>query len=273
MAEENVVVDAPAPAGDKPADKPVTDSTGKPDASVREPKPAQKDPVDARYEGTLADLKKERKARQDAERRAQEYEGTLAAERKRIKALVGVETPSDDEAEAAAIRERFAKIYPELAGLTKEDIEALRDLRQQSGDLKSAVQNHWDRHVGSVLGQLEDLVSDSIGADLTDRQKRTLRTAYAAQVQDDPEFAKAYEAGDPAHLEQFAKEFVEDWFKPAQRKTIATELDRQRRVPSGRDRSVAQTPEKQIDVNDPKAVEDFLAEGFLSRGGQKGRRR
>ena len=275
MAAENVVVDNPVIASaDKPAAKPdVPDQTPKPDASTREPKPVQKDTDDARYKGLVADLQKERKARQALEAKGREWETTLEAERRRVRALAGVETLSPEDAEAQAIRERFAQIYPELAGLTAEDITALRELRTSKQDIDTAVRNHWDRHVASVTSQLEDLVADAIGVDLTDRQKRNLLAAYAHQVQNDPEFAEAYERGDKAHLEQFVKDFVDDWFKPAQRRVTANELDRQRRVPSGRDRSVAQQPEKKIDVTNNDAVNDLLVEGFKSRGGEFGRKR
>ena len=275
MAAENVVVDNPVIASaDKPAAKPdVPDQTPKPDASTREPKPVQKDTDDARYKGLVADLQKERKARQALEAKGREWETTLEAERRRVRALAGVETLSPEDAEAQAIRERFAQIYPELAGLTAEDITALRELRTSKQDIDTAVRNHWDRHVASVTSQLEDLVADAIGVDLTDRQKRNLLAAYAQQAQGDPEFAEAFERGDKAHLEQFAKDFVDDWFKPAQRRVTANELDRQRRVPSGRDRSVAQQPEKKIDVTNNDAVNDLLVEGFKSRGGEFGRKR
>lgn len=263
--DEGVKPDTKVAGDSKPVDK-------TPDASKREPTP-DKSGEDARTKGLLADLQKERKARQELEARVKQREADYEREQKRVRALAGVDPVNPEEAEAAEIRARFAKLYPDLAGLTKEDIEAIRDLRSQSGELQAAVQNHWDRHVQVVFGQLEDFVSEAIGADLTDRQRRTLRTAYANQAQSDPEFAAAYEQGDVSHLEQFAKDFVEDWFKPAQRKVTAAALGQTRRVPNGRDRSVLQQPDKKIDVSDPKAVEDVLVAGFKARGGEFGRRR
>lgn len=260
----------PAPKADEGA-KP------QPDPTKPSPNPAPA-PVDnsggweKEKRAFIADIQKERKARQQAEQAIATHRAELELERKRVQALSGVSPKSPHDQEAEEVRERFAQLYPELAGLTKEDIEALRELRGRSTELQETTRHYWTTHAQTIFTALEKEVASELGGDkLTDRQSKALRRAYALECQENPEFLKRHESGDPELVKEFAKEWAEDWLKPALRKQAANDVDRARRVPSGRDRTISTPAGKKIDYSDPKAVEDLLVAGFKERGGQFGR--
>jgi hypothetical protein len=73
------------------------------------------------------------------------------------------------------------------------------------------------------------------------------------------------------HIGDLTKEDIEDFFEPARRKVTQQEVQRQRVVPSGKDRGIVTHGEKKIDVNDSKAVEDMLVKSFREKGGSFGR--
>ena len=266
MAEE-AVVDTGTPVAPEVTDQPKPTVT-----QVQAPAPVNSG-WEAEKKAFIADLQKERRVRQQYEQQVATRDAELAAERRRVQALAGVNPQSPEEAEHAEIKARFAQLYPDIAGLTKEDIEAIRELRSHSEELRQTTNNYWSRQAKSMLGSLEKAVADELGGELTPRQVKALKAAYVLNAQEDPEFLSRHEDGDETLIESFAKEWIEDWLKPARRKVTAEALGQARRVPSGRDRSVVQQPEKKIDVNDPKAVEDVLVAGFRERGGEFGRRR
>ena len=271
MADEGIV----------PAPEPTPSSSDKGVTPPTDPKPSP-NPAPAPVDNTsgwekekrafIADIQKERKARQQAEQAIVTHRAELEAERRRVQALAGVTPRSPQDQEAEEVRARFAQLYPELAGLTKEDVEALRELRGRSTELQETTNHYWTAHARAVFGNLEKEVASELGGDkLTDRQSKALRRAYALECQENPEFLKRHESGDPELVKEFAKEWAEDWLKPAIRKQAANDVDRVRRVPSGRDRTVSTPAGKKIDYSDPKAVEDLLVAGFKERGGQFGR--
>src|SRR5882724_3578411 len=100
MAVEGTVAEV-VPASPAPVTGAVPDPKAVPSAGV---KPAASQPEykwedDTRTEGQLADLQKERKARQDHERKLAEYETQLTEERRRVAALTGITKPSPEEAD------------------------------------------------------------------------------------------------------------------------------------------------------------------------------
>jgi hypothetical protein len=270
MAEEVVVdqpVDAGSPTNDgavKPAaaDKPVQTSTqvAAPDRKAE----------DERNRGILADLQKERKARQDFERQANSYRTQYEAERQRVQALAGLRTPTETEAEANLVRQRLGQIIPGLEGLTKEDIQALRDLRTQGAQFQAAEERRNFLAGRQTLDAVIAGITKEVGGTLTERQSNRVKRAFISELEADPELLDRYDNGDPNVIPEFIKQYAEDFFEPARRKVLANEVDRQRKVPSGRDRSIASTGGKKIDFNNPKAVEDALVESFKSHGGAFG---
>ena len=247
---------SPAPADGRPPQAPAPANGGQPD--------------DARQRGILADLQKERRARQELENRVRQHEADLAAERRRVQALAGVTPSSPEDAELQEVRQQFARVFPGLAKLTDQQIETLLQNANQAQTLQQTVQHHWESHGRSMLDSLTKEVSDAFGGELSERQIKSLSRAYIAEAESDPEFLARHERGDKALLKEFAKQWTDDWFEPARRHVTAATVNQQRRVPSGRDRTVQTTPAKAIDFKNPKAVEDAMVESFKSHGGRFG---
>lgn len=235
---------SPAPAGGAVHDpKPSVDAGGKPAASQPEPKWED----DPRVKGMLADLKKEREARQNHERKLAEYETTLTAERKRIAALAGIATPSKAEADAEEVKARLAELYP---GLT--ELDSIADIRKE---LEEQQVQSYANHSRGMLAKIHSAVASEYG-DLTDAQKKRINAAYLYENQSNPEFHARHNAGDPALVDEFAKAWLADMVEPIKKRTSASEAARFRPVPGGRDRSTPIRGEK------PKTSEEILREKF-----------
>lgn len=261
-----------SPEGGTPTPK-ATDTPTPTPSPTPVPVQATDGDADKRFRGIQADLAKERKQRQDYERRVTQYETELATERRRVQALSGVNPQSPDEADREEVRQRFAALYPELAGLSKEDIDTFREMAKERAGLAETTNHYWQAHGRKMVGEVQKEITKEYGGELSARQVETITKAYVLRAQSDPAFLQRHEDGDPALASEFAKEWLADWFEPAKRKATQTQVDQFRRVPGGKDRSSTFVQgEKKIDVNDPKAVEDMLVAGFRERGGTFGRR-
>ena len=219
----------------------------------------------------LADLQRERRARQELETRFRNTEAQYTEAQRRVAALAGVNTPSAEEAEIEQVRAQFARIFPGLAKLTDAQIDKLLQTSTRTDTMEAAAVHHWESHGRAMVDSLTAEVSEALGGgELTERQTKALARAYVAEAESDPEFLKRHERGDRALIKEFAKQWVEDWYEPARRRVTADAVNQQRRVPSGRDRNVSATPPKAIDFKNPKAVEDAMVESFRGHGGRFG---
>jgi hypothetical protein len=252
---------APTPAG--------SDSGKAPQSSTQVTAPAQK-AEDDRYRGVLADLQKERRQRQDYERQVATYQGELAAEKRRVQALAGVSPQSKDEVDADAIRKQFGQYFPDLANLSKDDIDAIKELREQAAQMREASEQGYRRQGKQTLTAVVNAVTKEFGGTLSDRQARRVQLAFVNECESDPAFLARYDQGDETVIPEFVKTYVEDFFEPARRKVTQSEVERQRRVPSGRDRSVAGPGGKKIDYSNDKSFGDALVESYKSHGGAYG---
>lgn len=278
MPNETGVVETGGAGGTGGVETPPAQPTPSPVASPNPQGPAPANSGnEARDRGILADLQKERKARQTLEARIAEIETRskteLDVERRRIQALTGITPQSPADQEAAEVRARFAQLYPDLAGLSKEDIEAFKELRAQSANLQAATENHWNNHGRVMLGKLGEQVAEAIGSDLNERQLKALTGAYIQAAEADPEFLKRHEQGDETLLAEFSKNWIEDWFEPARRFVTSGQVNRvSRPVPSGRGNArPVVTAKPTIDYKDPKSVEDAAVASFIEHGGAFGR--
>ena len=259
----------PGGAGNEGAGKPgAADSqnagAGKPGAAPD--KPAE----DPRIKGILADLQKERKSRQELERRVADGDSRYEAERRRVLALAGVNPKSKEDLDNDAVRERLRQLAPEAFSLSKEEIEDLKALRAEAAELRAATAHTWKQHAVGMLDAAVSEVGKLYGGTLTDRQKTRIQRAYAQEAENSPEFLERHERGDKTLITDFVKTFAEDFIEPARRNNLQTEIGRQRRVPSSRDRSVATTGGKALDFKDDKAVGDAMVEAYRRHGGEFG---
>jgi membrane-associated HD superfamily phosphohydrolase len=267
---ETVVVDGGAPLP-KALTKPATGTNnGQNDGQqLREPNPPQVGTTTRRLPAFATTF---RTTRTTAIRRGfKAAKAEVEAERRRVQALAGVTPKSQADQDDEAIKAAFAQKFPHLAGLTEEDVKAMREMREQQKTILANTEQQWKRHNQNVVNELKTLVSKEIGGTLTERQTNKLVAAYVAAAEADEQFLQRHQNGDPELLKEFAAEWVEDFFEPARRKVTQQEVQRQRVVPSGKDRGIVTHGEKKIDVNDSKAVEDMLVKSFREKGGSFGR--
>lgn len=222
-------------------------------------------------------ISEETRKRQDAETRYTQTQARLDQEIKRVQALAGVNPANPQEAEVEKVRAALTAMFPGLERLTdKQFLDRLNSVAERDTDMQQAVENHWTSHGRAMLDALEETVSNTLGNDLSDRQKKRLADAYINEIKDDPEKVARHERGDRGLLEAFAKDFLADWYTPAQRQVTNQTVSRviSRRTPNGRDaRSVSTNSKPKIDYNDPKAVEDAMVASYQDHGGTFGRDR
>lgn len=250
------------------------DGTRQPDNGGK-PAQARAQAEDPRIKGLLADLKKEREARQRFERDHSSATAELERERKRVLALSGIEPKSKEDEDIALVRERLEKIYPWMKNMTDEKLQALDSMNGTVEEMRNATTTQWKAHGQKMLTTLKGSLQKALGGGkLSDRQSARIQEAYVGAARSNPDFLSRHESGDPALIEEFVKEWVEDFVEPGRRSALQTETQSQRRprVPGGKDRSIVGANDKPIDVKDNKAVEDMLVQSFRAKGGQFGRR-
>lgn len=263
MAEEGsvaVVTETSASSG--------STSTGTAGTTQAASQPAPKWEDSPQYKGQIQELQKERKARQDFERRFTEHEARLAERDRQIAALTGAKTPSKGEAETEAIRERFKELFPHLAELTQEDIEAIRESKASNAQTQQFQEQHWTNHHKALIGQVHAEIAKELG-DLTPRQIKRINAAYVAEAEQNPDFMEKISSGDKSAIMQFVKEYLEDFVGPITRKQNADNATRFRTVPNAKDRSVPLPGEKKVDPNDNDAVMKMLVDSRKGRFGRQ----
>lgn len=231
----------------------------------------QNEDYEKRLKGTIADLQKERAARQKFEKELAEERARYAEADKRIKALAGIETKSPEEEDDEQIRARLEKLgYPRL---TQEDLDAIKEAKALQEQQAATLEHHWKLHGRAMVGQVYTALEKELGGKLSERQQKRILAEYIRTVESDPALVQRHEDGDPTLASEIAKQLSEDFIEPARRKVTQQETQRFRAVPSGKDRGIVTHQQQKIDVNDPKAVEDVLVKGFLERNGSFSGRR
>lgn len=212
---------------------------------------------------------------QEETTKRQGLESQLAEANRRVRALSGVEDDPNasgkQKAQAKEAREALLEVMPEL-----------KDLLDSKDALQSSVKQQWTNHGATMLGGLSERVSDAIGGDLSDRQRARLNDSFITFLQRDIERAeregtesvllRRYNAGDQKLLDDFAKEFAEDWFEPARRKATAGIADRaNRRVPNSRPGSPVVTSGQKPVFKTLDERMDFAVKAAKERGMRFGR--
>lgn len=231
----------------------------------------KKEPAeDPRTAGILKDLQGERTKRQTLETQIAQAKADLEREQKRVRALSGLENKSPEEADDEQIKAALIKRFPWMAKLDDAKIDKILGVADKADSLEESNLRQWTNHANKMINGVEAGVAKEIGGELTDRQKTRLHTAYLHEAQTNPEFYARHEAGDPKLIDEFVKDFIEDWFEPARRKVTQQEQQRQRRVPGARDRSVAGAGGKKVDLLDDKAFGDAVVASYRGHGGDFG---
>lgn len=194
----------------------------------------------------------------------------LAEADKRIKALAGVTQRAPEDLEVDEIKAHFAKVYPGLAKLTDEQIERLLSLDEKSERIEQTTNNYWRNHGRQMINSAGEAIADKLGGgNLSERQVRRVARDYIAFVEEKQAIDR-HEAGDEGLIEEFVKDFLEDWQEPIRRSVTSTETANRRPIPGGRGRNVPPQGKKKVDYNNPKAVEDAMVESYREHGGTFG---
>lgn len=227
---------------------------------------------EARHRGAVADLQRERTARQRSEAEYKQLKTNFENEQKRVRALAGLDPGAEKEAEADQIRQRLFQLVPALERFGDEKtLERLEKLLGQADSLESGQRAMWANRGTQARKALFDTLKTHYGSDLSERQQGKIVTVLVDVLDNNPELKQAYEMGDDTPVLNFVKEWVEDFVEPIRRSAVASQVDRQQRVPNGGARSVGtMSTRKKIDFKDPKAVEDAMVESYRSHGGTYG---
>lgn len=200
---------------------------------------------------------------------AQTLQQKLQDAENKIKALAGVQQKAPEELEVEEVKAHFAKLYPGLAKLTDDQIERLLSVAESADRIEQTTNNYWQKHGRQMINDAGEAIADKLGGgNLNERQIRRVARDYIAFVEEKQAIDR-HEAGDQKLIEEFVKEFLEDWQEPIRRSVTSRETGN-RPVPSGRGRQLPPTGKKKVDHNNPKAVEDAMVASFLEHGGQFG---
>lgn len=217
------------------------------------------------------------------EERALAAETALEQERKRTRALAGLEQVDPQTAEATEIKAALYKMMPHLEALEGLNKEQLQQVFAAAKSAQSTAAASWERHALGMLNDLDAEATDKLGVDtLTATQQKNLRRAYRDEAMQamqeresavrrgerdsletlasDNDFVARHERGDKTLLKEFVKAFLDDWYEPARRSVTTQQARRQMRpIPRGeRTRQPLTQGAPKIDYNDPDAFKKAL---------------
>ena len=271
MAAEGIVGDVKEPvAGGDPANTGVVEPQKTVEAQPGA-EPGKQTDWTKEKAAILADLKKERTARQTFETNHKTLEAKYADVEKRLQALAGVVPKSEQQQSDEEIRTRMQQLYPWMGKITDEQIDRIMRVAETGEDLEVTRNHYWDRHGREMVDRVYDDVGKELGGDLSDDQKEMIQLAYTARCRRDENFLKRHFEGDKKLSSEFAKSVLDQWLEPAKRKVMKTAVDGNRAVPRSKDRAPVTVGGKTIDPKDDKAVADLLVADFKERGGTFGR--
>lgn len=171
--------------------------------------------------------------------------------KRQLQALTGV-TPTDPNAQQASdIKAKMFELLgpgaAKLLQLSPEQIDRLIGTPDQVQQANSFVEQGWNKHARQTTESLFEKVSEHIGGDLSDRAKGRLKSAFVSHMEGEAHKSKQdgratqtmqrYIDGDETLIDEFAKEWAEDYFVPAQRKVTSTLVATNRRVPNSTGRT------------------------------------
>lgn len=220
-----------------------------------------------------------------AEQRAKDFEQQLEQERKRVRALSGVETPNPKEAEFNELKSLLTQMFPFMKNFENVTPEQMEELMEAARTARGATAASWERHALGMFDELEAQLAERLDTDkLTPSQSRTIRRAYQSAAQDalserqramdaglrptietlpsDRDFVARHEQGDRSLIAEVVKAHLDDWFEPARRSVTTAQARRNMRpVPSGgRKREMLVQGQKKFDLSTEDGFKAALAE-------------
>jgi hypothetical protein len=199
-----------------------------------------------------------------------------------LKALVGV-TPVTPEAEKAGkVKDAMFEMFPwakKLSELSNEQLDRVLNAADNVDAANQFITQNWSKHAKSTTKALIEEVT-AMSGELSDRAKGRLETAFKTMIED--EITKAertgnvsdslqkYIDGDESLVVDYAKEWNEDFVKPARRQVVTQEIDRSKRVPNSTGRSQVTSIQKPASFKSLDERLDYAANLAKERGVQFG---
>lgn len=221
----------------------------------------------------------ERRATEAAEKR---YQAEIESRDRKIRMLAGVETPDKESADAEEVKQALARL-----GIKPSDPEReakLERILANAEAMEATVKTQYENLATDQIHSLYDGVSDLIGIELTDRQKKSLGRAYRDEAEAcmadrqaaaqngqyydaSNDFLTRHQRRDPKLIEEMAKNWVEDWFEPARRSMTNQTVTRQfRPTPRGGNGRAVIVNRQKPDLSKPGAFEDALIAARTDEG-------
>lgn len=218
---------------------------------------------------------------QQESQRRQELEHAIAERDRRIAALAGVTPQRPEEAQAEQARQAFLELFPRFAKLNDETLDRLITLAENADTIQETAGATWTRHGTHVLSSLIGKAQEMLGGQLQPRAQTRLRQAFVSFIENDVTRAQRngmaspllqrYEAGDETLLDEFLKDWADDFFVPAQRKVTQQAVNRSRPVVSSTGRSQVTTVQRPATFKNLDERLDYAAKLAKERGVQFGR--
>ena len=218
--------------------------------------------------GQLADLQKERRARQDFERKYNEQQAQLAHYQRQVQALAGVNPTNPADAETEAIKAQFFKVFPDFQKFDGK-VDKILSAFDRMGSIEALEQHVWGKHGLQMIESVEAEVAKGFGTEtLNEQQQDIVRALYRSRAEQDPEFLARHERGDKTLIKDFAKSFLDSVFEPARRSAQASAVASQRPVPNGGQRSIVGAGGKKVNLTNNDEFGAAMAAEFKANGGR-----
>lgn len=159
-----------------------------------------------------------REAQRIIQDREAAYQRELNEWRTKAQALAGFGPQPDPEVET--VKSQFAKLFPGLAKLDDQKVEAILRLIDSAGDLEAQTDHYWRSYASSAVNRLFSVAEQDLGQALTDEAKATLQAQFTGYIQSDPRLINMY-ASDPSFVERYWKAFSSNFIDPVRRISAA----------------------------------------------------
>lgn len=268
MADTTTVATDTAPKTDAttttspPADTSTSTTTGQPAKKYEYAEDRSNWVPSHRVSEISEKARKADEARVAAEARATERE-------RQLHIMTGGKPVDPEEAELEQIRARVVQLFPVLGKLTEEQLDKVLGLAEQQDSVQDSNVKIWRNHANTMLNGVYGEIEKGLGGgELSDRQRQKVYLAYRERAANDQDFLTRHEDGDQKLIQEFAKEWLDDFVEPARRMATQSQIERGRRVPSGSRTGPTTTQKPKLDLtNDDVFGEALLAE-VREKGGQ-----
>lgn len=151
--------------------------------------------------------------------KAKQLERELEYERRRVAALTGVPMPKPPaNPEHEQIRQQFFEMFPQFKALAELDPEKLAkvmtfDFEALQRANQETSERIWANHGTRAVQTFEAKAKELYGA-VEPKQLKRMINAFAAEVQDDPDMTRRYEAGDFSIIDEWLNDWKSQFIEP-----------------------------------------------------------